>query len=109
MVIPVTLVKARSRLLPPPLKGLEGFDPKLEYGGKPAGTFKPMKNTQKEMGVISNLITDMTLKGATQDELARAVRHSMVVIDAENTSWTTSKSEDRQWHQLFEKEVSGYS
>ena len=44
---------------------------------------KIMKNTQTEMGKISNLITDMTLKGATQDELARAVRHSMVVIDAE--------------------------
>ena len=36
----------------------------------------------KAMGEISNLITDMTLKGATDDELARAVRHSMVVIDA---------------------------
>ena len=66
----------------PPLKGLEGFDPKLEYGGKPEGTFKVMKNTQTEMGKISNLITDMTLKGASQEELARAVRHSMVVIDA---------------------------
>ncbi len=42
-----------------------------------------MKNTQTEMGIISNLITDMTLKGATEDELARAVKHSMVVIDAE--------------------------
>ncbi|MCD7777435.1 MAG: helix-turn-helix domain-containing protein, partial [Clostridiales bacterium] len=65
------------------LKGLEGFDPKLEYGGKEPGTFKKMKNTQTEMGMISNLITDMTLKGATEEELARAVRHSMVVIDAE--------------------------
>lgn len=37
---------------------------------------------QKQMGVVSNLITDMTLKGATPDELARAVRHSMVVIDS---------------------------
>ena len=34
------------------------------------------------MGMISNLITDMTLRGATEDELASAVRHSMVVIDA---------------------------
>lgn len=42
------------------------------------------------MGVISNLITDMTLRGADEDELARAVKHSMVVIDAENISWTTS-------------------
>lgn len=35
------------------------------------------------MGKISNLITDMTLAGADEKELARAVRHSMVVIDAE--------------------------
>ena len=46
------------------LEGLEGFDPKLEYGGKPEGSFKPMRNTQTEMGKISNLITDMTLRGA---------------------------------------------
>ena len=35
-----------------------------------------------EMGSISNLITDMNLKGADENELARAVKHSMVVIDA---------------------------
>ena len=35
------------------------------------------------MGKISNLISDMTLFGAKDDELERAVRHSMVVIDAE--------------------------
>lgn len=71
----------------PPLKGLEGFDPKLEYPERPG--MKYMKDpvtgkdsTQMQMGVISNLITDMTLAGASQDELARAVRHSMVVIDA---------------------------
>lgn len=77
----------------PALKGLEGFDPKLEYGGKKEGTFKVMKNTQNEMGTISNLITDMTLKGATQDELARAVRHSMVVIDAEKHKLDYKQSE----------------
>lgn len=74
-----------------PLKGLEGFDPKDQYGPDSyAGrTIKYMKdpvtgkdNTQQQMGVISNLITDMTLAGASPDELARAVRHSMVVIDA---------------------------
>ena len=52
-----------------------------------------MKNTQTEMGKISNLITDMTLKGATQDELARAVRHSMVVIDAEKHKLDYKQSE----------------
>lgn len=64
-----------------PLKELKGFDPKLEYPG--TDTSKRMKNTQNEMGKISNLITDMTVAGATSQELARAVKHSMVVIDAE--------------------------
>lgn len=77
----------------PALKGLEGFDPKFEYGGKEPGTYKTMRNTQTEMGKVSNLITDMTLKGATQDELARAVRHSMVVIDAEKHSLDYKQSE----------------
>lgn len=85
MVIPCNSTSSRVKITSTPrLKELEGFDPKLEYGGKPKGTYKVMtkENTQKEMGVISNLITDMTLKGATPDELARAVKHSMVVIDA---------------------------
>ena len=80
-----------------PLKGLEGFDPKEKYG--PDSTTQPykrMKNTQTEMGKVSNLITDMTLKGATEDELARAVRHSMVVIDAEkhNLDYNRSKQDN---------------
>lgn len=75
------------------LEGLGGFDPKLEYGGKPEGSFKPMRNTQTEMGKISNLITDMTLRGAVPEELARAVRHSMVVIDAEKHHLDYKQSE----------------
>lgn len=74
-----------------PLKGLEGFDPKMEYPQREG--MKVMKNTQTEMGKISNLITDMTLKGATPDELARAVRHSMVVIDAEKHKLNYKQSE----------------
>lgn len=94
MVIPCNSSRSKVKITSTPaLKGLEGFDPKLEYGGKKEGTFKPMKNTQTEMGKISNLITDMTLKGATQDELARAVRHSMVVIDAEKHKLDYKQSE----------------
>ena len=78
MVIPI---KGSTKITStPPLKGLEGFDPKMSYPERPG--MKYMKNTQTEMGKISNLITDMTILGANQDELARAVRHSMVVIDA---------------------------
>lgn len=88
MCIPTNDSKGRVKITSTkPLKGLEGFDPKMEYPEKPG--MKYMKdpktgkdNTQNEMGRISNLITDMTLAGANNDELAAAVRHSMVVIDA---------------------------
>ena len=65
------------------LEGLKDFDPKEAYPGYPGMPKIKSKTKQTEMGRVSNLITDMTLKGATEDELARAVRHSMVVIDAE--------------------------
>lgn len=79
----------------PPLKGLEGFDPKTAYGPDTykGRTIKTMKNTGTQMGIISNLITDMTLQGADDSELARAVRHSMVVIDAEKHKLDYKKSE----------------
>lgn len=65
------------------LKGLEDFDPKTAYPKYDGMKVISPKNKQTEMGKVSNLITDMTLKGASQDEIAAAVRHSMVVIDAE--------------------------
>lgn len=90
-----------------PLEGLKGFDPSDMYGadkqvpvtrvdkktGETVTTYRYYRNgksykimsepyKQQQMGVVSNLITDMTLQGADEEELARAVRHSMVVIDA---------------------------
>lgn len=65
-----------------PLKGLQDFDPKTQYAEKPGMKVMTKEQTQREMGIISNLITDMTLTGATDSELTRAVKHSMVVIDA---------------------------
>lgn len=93
------------------LEGLKDFDPKksyppydgmrtidggvyhaatdsVDYGGnRPSGR---TKGTQ--MGLVSNLITDMTIQGASPTELAAAVRHSMVVIDAEkhHLNWKES-------------------
>ena len=85
-----------------PLKGLLNFDPKTQYkaydgmitidggvynestGKVDFGGRKPQARTkQMKMGDISNLITDMTIRGANTDEIAAAVRHSMVVIDSE--------------------------
>ena len=76
----------------PPLEGLKGFDPHVYK--LPEGT--PIisdSRKQNEMGSISNLITDMTLKAANTEELARAVRHSMVVIDARNHGLDIGQSE----------------
>lgn len=67
----------------PPLKALKGFDTRASYPGYEGMKRMTSRGTQMEMGLISNLITDMTIKGASQSEIARAVRHSMVVIDAE--------------------------
>lgn len=66
------------------LDGLKDFDAKTKYSteGKTGIKLLTKDQTQKEMGMISNLITDMTLQGADDKELTRAVRHSMVVIDA---------------------------
>ena len=103
LVVPCNSEQSKIKInSTPPLKGLEGFDSKsykydeiktdakgIEHYYRNGQEFKPMKNpktggdsTQMQMGIVSNLITDMTLKGATEAELARAVRHSMVVIDA---------------------------
>ena len=73
------------------LDGLKGFDPKLEYPERPG--MKYMKNTGTEMGIISNLITDMTLQGANSKDLTAAVKHSMVVIDAEKHKLDYKRSE----------------
>lgn len=86
----------------PALAQLKNFDPQEAYrpydgmktmdGGKYNATTKKVEygpkgpnpgNKQRQMGDVSNLITDMTIKGASDSEIARAVKHSMVVIDAE--------------------------
>ena len=66
-----------------PLPGLTNFDPHEQYKGYKGMTRMTKAGTQQEMGKISNLITDMQLKGASTSEIERAVKHSMVVIDAE--------------------------
>lgn len=82
-----------------PLKGLETFDAKERYKAYPGMKETGPENgfhTQNEMGKISNLITDMTIKGAPPSEIARATRYSMTVIDAEkhNLDWKRSYSEN---------------
>jgi predicted transcriptional regulator len=67
----------------PALEGLKGFDPRESYPPYDGMREMSPRSKQLEMGNISNLITDMTIRAANPNEIARAVRHSMVVIDAE--------------------------
>jgi hypothetical protein len=99
LVIPNRTGKIRSS---PSLEELKNFDSKsykipeedlYDEKTNPTG-IKPITDPQKQlqMGKVSNLITDMTIMGADQSEIARAVRHSMVVIDAEKHKLNVNQS-----------------
>lgn len=109
-VIPTNAkVKISSK---PPLKELEGFDPKTQYPEIPGMKYMKTKtsdNTQQEMGKISNLITDMTLFGASDSEIARAVKHSMVVIDAGKHKLNYKQSEIDNGIAALKKRYQGYT
>lgn len=80
----------------PPLEDLKGYEPKELYATvkdpvtgvcinpKTGNKVKIMtdKQTQTEMGLITNLIADMEIMGAPIEHIVMAVRHSMGVIDA---------------------------
>lgn len=111
MVIPCNDSFSKTKIsYKPQYPGLVGFDTKFSYGPEDTKVtvkkvkdsktgemvdveekhyyrngkeYKTMKNTQTQMGIISNLIMDMTIIGADDKEFERAIRHSMVVIDAE--------------------------
>jgi len=90
------------------LKQLDGWADELRTRYKrPKDSSRPQMTPQEkgmQMGLVSNLITDMTIKGAPESELARAVRHSMVVIDAEkhDLDWRQSAL-DHNIAQLYMK------
>ena len=94
----VTVIPVNSKVkisTSAPLKALKGFDAKEQYAaypGMPRVAKEDSFDTQLEMGKISNLITDMTIKGATTSELARATKHALVVIDAEKHNLNYSQS-----------------
>lgn len=90
------------------LDGLKNFNAKDEYAHIPGMKTMTKENTQKEMGIISNLITDMTLKGAPPSEITKAVKHSMVVIDAEKHKLNYKQSEKDNDIKLLKKRYQGY-
>lgn len=73
------------------------FDPKISY---PAGPYtKALTERQQtlKLGIMSNLIADMALKGASKEELIRAVKHSLVIMDQRKhlLDWERSEIENR--------------
>lgn len=95
LVIPMPKVGPKIRTSKP-LSELKGFVTTEAYPGYPGMKRLEGKTKQIEMGKVSNLITDMTVKGATNAEIAKAVKHSMVVIDAEkhNLNWKQSEKDN---------------
>lgn len=96
----------------PALKDLECFDPKTAYSTEGKTGVRLLSKgaaTQRQMGEISNLITDMTLKGAPESEIARAVKHSMVVIDAAKHKLDYRQSEKDNGIAELRKRYQGYT
>lgn len=91
-VVLIPLTNTNFKTLPR-LKGLEDFDPKSYKFTDPNAPKMTNATKQREMGLTTNLIADMQIKGATPEEVVRAVKHSMVVIDAEKHHLDYKKSE----------------
>lgn len=53
------------------------------------------KNRQMEIGRTANLITDMTMAGATEDERASAIEYSRVLLDNKSTPKDIAKSKEK--------------
>lgn len=109
-------VKIRGRFnensYPDCIKNLKYFDPKEAFPGYEGmhvmdngSTSGPEKAV--EMGKISNLITDMTLKGAPPEKISRAVKHAMVVIDSPKHKLDYKASEEQNGIAALKKEFQG--
>jgi len=106
LVIPANNPGGKVRIrTAPQYEALKGFSTD-EYAlppGHPESAVITTKEKGKQMGIVSNLITDMTLKGAEQNpqHMVWAIKHSMVVIDAEKHELDWKKSyEDNHIEEL---------
>lgn len=97
LCIPMTTNRVSIKSTPQvgPLASLKDFDTKMY---KVADDKKTITNSmkQRQMGEVTNLIADMTLAGAPDVQVVRAVKHSMVVIDSlkHNLDWKRSAEEN---------------
>lgn len=105
LVIPMSdKVRINSRANEKVFQELRDFDPHTEYAGYKGMKVMSEKYKQQQMGVVSNLITDMYIRGADDKDLIAATKHSMVVIDAVKHELDYKKSEkDNRINELKRK------
>lgn len=90
LVLPTKGVTIKTR---PQYESLKNIDLEELYPSYPGMSKMTPREKGLEMGKITNLITDMNAQGASDKELERALRHSMVVIDAEKHNLDYKRSE----------------
>lgn len=100
-----------------PFKDMVGWDDQIAYPPRRDADGNIISNvlskdyTQKQMGVVTNLIMDMDLQGAPEDEKVRAIKHSMVIIDAakHKLDWQLSEAENgikelkKRWQRQYDE------
>ena len=95
----------------PEFKGLKGFEPKEQWPAYPGMKVIKHQTQQTQMGVVTNLITDMTLIGASEEEMVRAIKQAQVIIDAEKhkLDWKGSEAEYRiaELHEKYQGKKGG--
>lgn len=95
----------------PEFTGLEGYEPKEQWPGYPG--MKPISHqlAQQKMGIVTNLITDMSLRGAKEDEMVRAIKMAQLIIDAEKhkLNWKGAEEEYRiaELHEKYQGKKTG--
>lgn len=95
----------------PEFKGLEGYEPKEQWPAYPG--MKPISHqlAQTKMGIVTNLITDMSLMGAPEHEMVRAIKMAQLIIDAEKhkLNWRGAEEEYRiaELHEKYQGKKRG--
>ena len=94
LVIPT---KGQTIVTEKALTQLKDFDPKERYA-RPDGTESPWKKGSLQehiqMGQISNLITDMTLNDAPIEDIVKATKHALTIIDVGKHNLDYKRSEE---------------
>lgn len=88
------------------------YPPRRDENGKIISNVLSKDAAQKQMGIVTNLIMDMDLRGAPEADKVKAMKHSMVIIDApkHKLDWKLSEVENdiealkKKWQKHYDDE-----